>query len=148
MAETKRITQKEITIDGQSYLIKKMDARLASYVAFQMKSFMPFGGDEDQMGNAMGRAQSSMSRRDFYALQNDCLSVCYHVMPAGEMSVLSPDGTFVFDELGTNPKAVVLLTLSSLVFNVIDFFDAEFLKALGALMSDMMPSIVKMRPTS
>lgn len=148
MAEVKRITRKEVTLGGQNFVIKKMDARLASYVAFQMKNFVSFGADDSELGEAVSKAQSTMSRRDFYALQNDCLSVCYHVMPAGETPVLAPDNQFISEELSQDPKTVVLLTLSALAFNVMDFFDEGFLKGLGALMSDIMPSIVKMSRTS
>lgn len=145
MPETKRITQKELTIDGEKYLVKKMDARLASYVAFQMKAFMP---KNISMDDAVGSAQAGMTRKEFFALQNDCLSVCYHVMPAGETCVLAPDNSFISKDLEMNPRAVAMLTISSLAFNVTDFFDVGFLKELGTTLSSMMPSLVKMSPNS
>lgn len=143
MPVEKRITQKEVEIGGQKFIVKKMDARLASYVAFQLKAFMPKSLD---VGEAVSIAQSGMNRKEFFALQNDCLSVCYHVMSAGETSVLAPDNTFVSDELTYDPKTVLLLTISSLAFNVADFFDVAFLKEFGTLLSTMMPSLVKMSP--
>ena len=137
MAETKRITQKDVIIGGKDYRIKKMDARLASYVAFQLKAMMPQTNDAGQL---VGGAQGGMSRKEFFSLQNDCLSVCYHVEKAGEICVLDDKGGFQNAELESDAKTVILLTIQSLAFNVTDFFDEAFLKEFSTSLQDILPS--------
>ena len=141
MPEVKRVTHKDVKIGGKDYRIKKMDARLASYVAFECKSFMPSSNDAGKM---MGGAQSGMNRKDFFSLQNDCLSVCFHVEKAGEIAVLDAMGNFQNKELECDAKTVILLTVQSLAFNVTDFFDEEFLKGFSTAIESMMPSPAKM----
>ena len=141
MAETKRETQKDITIGGHDYRIKKMDARLASFVAFQLKSLIPKSNDAGEM---ISGAQGGMSRKEFFSLQNDCLSVCYHMEKAGEIAVLDGHGVFQNKELEGDAKTVVMLTIHSLAFNVTDFFDEEFLKEFSLTVINMMPSAAKM----
>jgi hypothetical protein len=141
MPETKRITTKDLTIGGKEYRIKKMDARLASYVAFECKSFMPGSNDAGKM---IGGAQSGMSRKEFFSLQNDCLSVCFHIEKAGEIAVLDAVGNFQNKELECDAKTVILLTVQSLAFNVTDFFGEEFLREFSTAIESMMPSPAKM----
>ena len=141
MAETKRVTQKDVTIGGKEYRIKKMDARLASFVAFQLKALMPSTNDAGEM---IGGAQGGMSRKEFFQLQNDCLSACYHLEKAGEISVLDGHGVFQNKELEGDAKTVILLTIQALAFNVTDFFDEEFLTEFSSTVKGLMPSPVKM----
>ena len=139
--ETKRVTEKDMEISGRKYRIKKMDARMATYMAFQLKSFMP---GTNEAGEMIRGAQSGMGRREFFALQNDCLSACYHVEKAGEIPVLGNDGKFTNAELEQDAKTVILLTVHSLAFNVTDFFDGEFLTELGTTFSNMIPLNARM----
>lgn len=145
MPITKRETTKEVRVYEQNYKIKKMDARLATFIAFQVKSMIPTASSAE---DAAGRAQGSMDRRAFFALQNDCLSVCFHVMEAGEIAVLDEKGNFTNADLSMDPKTVALLVVHSLAFNVTDFFDELFLKEFTGAIVDMMPHVVKTSTSS
>lgn len=145
MPETKRITEKLLEVSGRKFKIKKLDARMASYLAFQIASFIPMGSGAE---GVMNGASKGMTRKDFYSLQNDCLSACYHVEKAGEIPVLDDNSNIQDPQLSTDAKAVILLTINSLAFNVTDFFDADFLKELDANMKSILPSGVKMQASS
>ena len=88
--------------------------------------------------------EMGMSRKEFFSLQNDCLSACYHVEKAGEIAVLDNLGNFQNKELEGDAKTVILLTVQSLAFNVTDFFDGEFLQEFSTTVKGMMPSPVGM----
>jgi hypothetical protein len=137
--ETKRETEKVVTIGDRKFKIKKMDARLASYVAYQVKSLLPSSNDAGDMVSA---GQSGLSRQQFFALQNDCLSVCFHVMPAGDAPVIDGKGNFIDVTLEFDAKTIMLLTVQSLAFNVTSFFDESFLSEFSGTVQGMIPSHV------
>lgn len=143
MSATKRVTHKDMKIEGRDYVVKKMDARLATYVAFQLRSLIPTGEDVSSANALAGHAQRGMSRKEFFSLQNDCLSVCFHKEKAGEISVLDDAGNIQDPDLQYNAKAILMLTIQSLGFNVMDFFDEAFLKELDTQFRSMIPSPVR-----
>ena len=136
MVEKKRVTEKVLNYGGREFKIKKMDARTASYLAFQLKSLIPMGNAD---GEVVSNAQSTMSRREFFSLQNDCLSACYHVEKAGDIPVLDEKNNFQDKDLAADARTVILLTINSLAFNVTDFFDAAFLEEFQTNLQSMMP---------
>lgn len=141
----KRITEKVITVGGQQYKLKKMDARSASYMAFLMKSLIP---TTDDAGQVLERAQGTLSKREFFSIQNDLLYTCYHVMPAdptgdGNICVLDERGNFVNEDLVTDIGAVVLLTIQALAFNVTDFFDEKFRLEFATTFRNIIPVSLK-----
>jgi hypothetical protein len=147
MSEKKRELQRDFKFKGNNFRIKKMDARQAISIAFQLKAFVPavmafMNRENDSFaGEGLITALScGMPKREFYQLQNDCLSAVYQVMEAGEIAVLTANGDFITEELGTDAQTVVTLVLQSLAFNVKDFFDASFLKEFQSTIQNMMPS--------
>ena len=144
----KRITEKLVTIRDTEYRIKKLDARSAVHLAFQLKSFMP---QTDDAGEIIESARSNMNKRDFFALENDLLSACYHVMPAdkkGEICVIDERNNFVMEDLAKDPVTVSLLMIHSLIFNVMDFFDESFLKAFAPITRDISQLMSTRKKTS
>ena len=140
MSIKKRETEKFVDIGERRFKIKKMDARLATYVAFTILNLLPAGGKNPDSKAIVMSGQSIMPRHQFFDLQNDCLSVCFMVMPAGEHKVIDKEGQFVDAELTHDFTTVVMLIAESLAFNVTDFFDSKFLKEFTGKMSTMIPS--------
>ena len=151
--ETKRELQRDFSFQGKNYRVKKMDARQACFVAFQLKAFIPSvmaflaaeSAEKDDKTMAAGNTLASvmscnMPRKDFFQLQNDCLSSVYHVEAAGEIAVLTSTGDFINSDLGTDAQAVLVLFLQSLAFNVKGFFDAAFQTEFGSTIRSMTPS--------
>ena len=159
--ETKREIQRDFSFQGKNYRVKKMDARQACFVAFQLKAFVPAvmaflastSNDKVDKSMASGNALASvlscnMPRKDFFQLQNDCLSSVYHVEAAGEIAVLTSSGDFINSDLGVDAQAVLVLFLQSLAFNVKGFFDAAFQKEFGSTIQSMTPSTAQMSTNS
>nr|DAW16994.1 MAG TPA: tail assembly chaperone protein [Caudoviricetes sp.] len=150
----KRETEKELEIEGRTFVIKKFDPLLGNYVALQVVTFiLPFGlGDmlNKQMGkgtessSAIPTAGSSnakmMGKAEFLELQRDILSVCYERLPGGLTPVVRENGTYGISDF-TSTIALQLL-IGSIAFNLSDFFVGA--GSIGELTEDSGSTFVSM----
>ena len=136
MENTKRVTEKTVTIQGRTFKIKAFDSMTGSYIAFTLfEKMMPMGMEDKVMKTlqAEGKntelmlpeSRSLMSKAEFFSFQRDCLSVCFEVLKGREAPVINQNGSWGVDGLEQNTMLVLLLTIHALVFNVADFFTDE-----------------------
>lgn len=129
--------EKEIEIEGTTFKIKKFTPDVACFWATRL-----FG---DLMSKASGISRQAlaefvqgftkMERKDFSALQKDCLSFIQIKFESGWHPLLNSEGYCTKTDL-SNPDILALMT-HSFMFSISDFFAQSRLESLlGAFPED------------
>lgn len=136
---------KAVEIAGRRWKIGKFDAQTGSYIAYQLLvQALPMGipGLPQIGGN-----RPLMPKADFFALQRDCLSVCFEMTNVGgnpvDMPVLMQDGRWAVDGLEKDTALVLTLTGQALAFNVASFFEQ-----MGLIFPGMMEQIAALNSSA
>jgi len=149
---------KEIEIAGRQFKIRKFEARTGLYVLVKVFGiFIPMieGIDMNKLISAKTPESPqaidfsgidftktfsglmNLPEKEFNEIQNKCLSVCFEVLPGGDIPILNENLTF--GVIGLEDDAAT----HSLLFNVTSFFKGSPL-TLGAMgMWDMFKQYVK-----
>lgn len=139
----KRELYKVFTFEDRQWRIGKFPAKTGSYIAYKlMGEILPMGINIEGVSAPAG--SPTMSKADFYDLQDDCLKVCAELLPAGPAPVMNGDGTWGVEGIENNAKLALTLTIQALTWNIADFFDADLLQALAAGFTNLIPSTAKM----
>jgi len=142
---------KDITINERTFRIKKFSARVGAFMVIKVTSMIAplfrgldvnrikdaadgkTTGDFDIIG--MIEKLGNLSEQDFNYLQENCLGVCYEVLPAGVAPVLNENGTFGVTGLDEDAVTVLALTAHALLFNMKSVFQES---PLGSLMGSIL----------
>lgn len=132
----KREIYQAFEFGGRKWRVGKFDAMTGSYIAYKLMSeLLPMGlGTKIGLPESKGASKTAMSKKDFFELQKDCLSVCEELIDAGPTCVLNEDGSWGVIDVERDAPLVLALTIRSLAWNVSSFFDESLLTSLaGAL---------------
>lgn len=136
----KRETKKIVKVQGREFEIRAFDAMTGSYIAFTiLQKVLPFG-DGEVTGDGLPKGREMMSKKEFIALQRDCLSVVGEVLPARVAPVLNPNGSWGVADMADNTALVLTLTIQALIFNISGFFAGDGLKDLQEGLATLIPS--------
>jgi len=134
---------KEVEIAGRQFKIRKFEARTGLYVLVKVLGiFIPMIEGLDMNKLISAKAPESpqaidfsgidftktfsgllnLPEKEFNEIQNKCLSVCFEVLPGGDIPILNENLTFGVIGLEDDAATVMLLTAHSLLFNVTSFF--------------------------
>ena len=133
MSNPKRETRRVVDLAGRKWAIKKFDAFTGSYIAYALMGQMLPGGIDSMIRgkNPDGpKPTSIMSKNDFISIQKDCLSVCYEVLPSGDVPLIGENGNWGVVDVENDSSIIIALTIHALLFNVSSFFDGGALKDL------------------
>ena len=130
-----KVKDKIIEAGGKRYKLMKLDADAGSYVAFKLAGVaLPlmngFSGkvSQDEM-RLLSQAITSMGRKEFTEVQKILLGTVLRLETSGGVDmpvpVLKADGTYADEDLRTDAKTVIALTVQAALFNIGDFFGGE-----------------------
>ena len=130
-----KIKEKFFEHNGSRYKLTKLDADSGSYVAFKLAGVaLPlmngFSGkvSQDEM-RLLSQAITSMGRKEFTEVQKILLGTVLRLETSGGVDmpvpVLKADGTYADEDLRTDAKTVIALTVQAALFNIGDFFGGE-----------------------
>lgn len=130
-----KVKDKIIEAGGKRYKLTKLDADAGSYVAFKLAGVaLPlmngFSGkvSQDDM-RLLSQAITSMGRKEFTEVQKILLGTVLRLETSGGVDmpvpVLKADGTYADEDLRTDAKTVIALTVQAALFNIGDFFGGE-----------------------
>ena len=131
-----KVKEKFFELNGDRYKLTKLDADSGSYVAFKLAGVaLPLlqGLNGQALTNAdmqlLSQAISSMSRKEFAEVQKILLGTVLKIESSGGMDmpvpVLKADGTYVDEELRTDARTVITLTVQAALFNIGGFFGED-----------------------
>jgi hypothetical protein len=143
-----RELQKNVTLGDATFVVKKMDPRTASWLAFQIMSHVlpsPVETGLDKEGFSLPsneKRTSPMAEAEFLKLQDHCLRACAYLetlsvgQPPVEMPLIHASGRLNYpDKLDV--VAILTLTIHALLFNVAPFFDPAVQAAIQATFADL-----------
>lgn len=115
-----RVTQKEVKVGNNNYLIKKMDPRLACWLFSVLATKAP-------SGSSLLSALGNCSKSEFDEIQGHALRFVFHLelqdSVALEIPIIGFDGTWAIKELNYDPSKVYKLTTESIMFNINPFLE-------------------------
>lgn len=136
-----RETQKDITLSGRKWRIKKFSAMVGSYICLKILSKIShivvgmIGGelkDPAIIASAISNELGSLSKSELFDIQRECLSVCSEIQVVAGVDapipVFTEDGKWGVANLETDVLTVMALTVHTLIFNLSPFFDVSVLK--------------------
>lgn len=139
----KRELYKVFDFGDRHWRIGKFDARTGSYIAYKlMGEMLPMGIKID--GVKAPEGSPTMSKADFFDLQNDCLKICAELLQAGPAPVMNENGSWGVEGIENDAKLALTLTIHALTWNIADFFDASLLQGLAAGFTNLIPPTAKM----
>jgi hypothetical protein len=113
-----RVTQQDVTINGQQYRVTKMDARSACWLFAVISNNVP---EDKPILSSLGK----LSLDEFSRVQTQALRYAYtldskdgNVFPT---SVLAADGSWADKALEASPTAIYELTVAAVLFNLNPF---------------------------
>lgn len=136
----KRTMYDPFDFGGRKWRVGKFNAMLGSYIAYKLMSeILPMG-----LGAKIGLPASTssgktMSKKDFFELQRDCLSSCEELLDAGPTCVLNEDGSWAVIDVEYDAPLVLALTIKVLAWNVTSFFDKSLLASLAGALNMIPP---------
>jgi len=151
----KRESSKIVVVDGRKWKIGKFDALTGGYIAVKLTSRMvnvvagivsgelKTTSDSDKAIMALQLAQEigSLSKRDFFEIQSECLHVIKEIETVNEIEVETvirrADGAWGVRDIEDNASLVMALVVHVLVFNLTNFFDVSKLKELKESFGDL-----------
>lgn len=151
----KRVTEKIVKLQDREFKIKRFDAFTGSYILFQiLEKVLPLAlenqvkvktdsGKEQALASMLPKDRVPMTKQEFTGLMRDCLSVVAEVLPAGEIPVFNPNGSWRLNDISQNTALAMGLVIHSLVFNVGDFFAGAGLQELSKNLLGSLPANTK-----
>lgn len=135
---------KNIEINGQTFILKKMDARTGSYMLFKLMKLLPpilegINFEKLDLDNLdLGKLNLTrmlnpifeLPEDEFRYIQDNCLKVIDEMLPAGPQPVLNKNGEWGINGIQNDMGLVMNLTIQSLIFNVQGFFEGSPLSSL------------------
>lgn len=128
-----RVTEKHIKVNGREFILRKFTPFFGVYLATQ--TFSNIVGSKNKL---MALVQSIMSKpkEEFIKLQQDVLSYCFEILPAGPTAVVDTNGNFAVMNID-GPLALNLFT-QTLLFSMMDFFTDEVMESLTLGMENIL----------
>lgn len=127
---------KQVNIKDRNFSLRKFDARTGSYIAFKiMAEVLPMGLNK-QLDIPTPKGPT-MSKADFFDIQDECLRVCFELLPSGPTPVLDPVGNYQIIDVANDAPLILFLTIQALMWNVQGFFDAGLLDSLSEAFQNM-----------
>ena len=120
---------KNVEINGRKFILKKMDARTGSFMLFKL---MKLSLDSLKKLNLTKMLEPvfEMPEKEFSYIQDNCLKVVDELLNAGAQPVLQKSGEWGVNDIADNLGLVTNLTIQSLAFNVMGFFEGSPLTSL------------------
>lgn len=144
---------KDVEISGRKFRVKKFSARVGSYMILKLTTILAplfrnfkvnpkalatpdeLPVDEINIAGFM-ETLGSISEKDFTYIQDECLKVCYELLPAGEAQVLNNSGYYGVTDIEHDTVTVMTLMVHALMFNLTGFFAESGLSSMvGRLVS-------------
>lgn len=133
----KRKVEDRIEIDGRTFQLKSFDPLIGNYILVTLFSVvLPFGiGDAIKLAIGSGSeniptkvsdSSALIDKKSFVELQKDILSYVEEILPAGNASVILPNGNYGI--MNFNMGIAIKLLIAEITFNFSDFF-GEFLSS-------------------
>jgi hypothetical protein len=120
-----------------------MDAMTGSYVLYTiMTQALPRLPGIPKELTGLSNDSNVMSKEAFKSLQRDCLSACQEIIVKDvqqefPVNVILANGSWGVEGISDDVMLVVALTVHSLLFNVISFFDESALNQVGDSFKDL-----------
>lgn len=138
---------KNVEINGRKFILKKMDARIGSFMLFKLMKLLPsiienLDIEKIDLENLsldslkklnltkMLEPVFEMPEKEFSYIQDNCLKVVDELLNAGAQPVLQKSGEWGVNDIADNLGLVTNLTIQSLAFNVMGFFEGSPLTSL------------------
>lgn len=138
---------KDIEINGRNFRLQKMNARTGCFIMFKLMKLLPaiienLDLDKVDFDNLsldtlknlnlteMLEPVFEMPEKEFRYIQDNCLKVTYESLPAGLQPILQKNNDWGVNNIENNTGLVMNLTIQSLVFNVMGFFEGSPLTSL------------------
>jgi len=144
--------EREITVSGRRWKVKKFDALTGSYIALKLMSKLSHiafdiasGGEINTIAMAMSIANEigTLTKQEFGEIQKECLHVCSLVSVVGDKTVDAPlrlpDGRWAVGEIEDDALLVMTLVSHVLLFNLTSFFDGVALKESAKTFEGLIP---------
>lgn len=133
-----RVTEKEITLEGRTFRLRKFDPETGCYWGLKL-----FGSMASGFGGAIDLANKvqefvNMPRAQFKEFQRDCLSHVSECLAAGPAAVINAQG--VPTVVDFDHTLAFELMIHSFMFSIADFFTPALLDRLMGAIMDVMPS--------
>jgi hypothetical protein len=117
-----RATQKKFILGEKTYIIKKMDPRLACWLFSVLAGKAP-------SGSSLLSAMGNCSKSEFDEIQGHALRFVFHEdiqdnVPL-EVPILGANGMWAIKELDYDPSKVYKLTTESIMFNINPFLEGN-----------------------
>ena len=120
-----RVTEKHINVNGREFILRKFTPFFGVYLATQ--TFSGIVGSKNKI-TALIKSVMDKPKEEFIKLQQDVLSYCFEVLPAGPTAVVNSEGNFAVMNMA-GPLALNLFT-QTLLFSMMDFFTEEVMESL------------------
>lgn len=133
----KSVNFKDIEVNERNFRINKMDARTGSFMLFKVIGILSpilknktkdqieeTSLDDINIGEVLA-ALCNISEEDFRYVQDNCLQAVEEILPAGPARVFDKYGNYGVLDIECNTGLVMTLTVHSLIFNVIGFFEGS-----------------------
>jgi len=139
------VKYKDVEVNGRKFRVKKFSARVGSFMILKLTTILAplfrnlkvnpkaFNSDmplDDIDIAGFMETLGGISEKDFSYVQDECLKVCFELLPAGETQVLTSTGHFGVAELEDDTVAVMTLMVHALMFNLTGFFADSGLRSL------------------
>ncbi len=138
---------KDIEINERKFRLNKLDARTGSFMIFKLMKILPsilenLSLDNIDLDNltldSLKRMNLSemlnpvfeLPEKEFRYIQDNCLKVVYEILPAGLQPVLNNNNAWGVLNIENNTGLVMNLTIQSLAFNVMGFFEGSPLTSI------------------
>lgn len=122
-----RISEKDITLSGRRFILRKFTPQAGCYWAFRLFGTVGISLDQAVIIHKIVEFVK-MERDQFEQLQRDCLFHVVEPLAAGAVPVMDERGQFRVENVD-GPLAFQL-TLASFAFSISDFFTEEVLTTM------------------
>ena len=140
---------KEVMIGEQKYRVTRFTAETGSWIAFKvLMSALPAGIDAS-LPIPLPKGRDVMSKADFLDIQRECLRVCFSVTDDNLVNpLMTADGRYTDPEISHDMVLVIALTVHTLLFNIMPFFEEGQLAKLTGAFASLIPSDAPMSTSS
>lgn len=135
----------EIKLGDRKFKVTKVNARTGSYMLIKVGGILApilsgFKGlnlkdlkdakDINIDFSQVAKALMGLEEKDFHYIQDNCLRLCYEVLPGKLAPVLTDNNEFGVIGLDEDTASIMALTIHALIFNVKSFFSGSPLASL------------------
>lgn len=138
-----RIAEKHIKVNGREFILRKFTPFFGVYLATQ--AFNNIAGSKNKL-TALIKSVMDKPKEEFVKLQQEVLSYCFEILPAGPTAVVDSNGNFAVMNMD-GPLALNLFT-QTFLFSMIDFFTEEVMESLTQGMEGILQEQSQLPPTT